>query len=338
MAIPAQGKVRAGYFKGFDVLVDQLGGNSRKILEQQGLDPLLFDDADNDMECLAAVDLLEYASRHLREPLFGMRLAELQDPDVFGCVMALAKSAPNLRLALQGLIDYVPVSASPECEMDMVSSKQTVELRWRAHNGLDQTGQVNYHGVLLIMKTLKMLGKQHFRPRYVNLAIPMGRQESRLLEERLGCRVNGRAGANAIAFPSEILDSPIATANRTLYTLLSNGLMQLRTSSKASFIEQVEAHVRRGVTEGLCALEDCAKRMGTSARTLQKRLNVAGVKFTDIVQNERMKLAKHQLRWSDASLDDIAFQLGYSEQTSFGRAFKRATGLTPKEFRVQQAC
>ena len=76
--------------------------------------------------------------------------------------------------------------------------------------------------------------------------------------------------------------------------------------------------------------------MGTSTRTLQKRLNRIGVKFTDIVQDERIKLAKHSLRWSDASLDDIAFQLGYSEQTSFGRAFKRATGLTPKEFRMQQ--
>ena len=50
----------------------------------------------------------------------------------------------------------------------------------------------------------------------------------------------------------------------------------------------------------------------------------------------RMKLAKQALRWTDCSLDDLAFQLGYSEQTSFGRAFKRATGVTPNGFRNRE--
>jgi len=335
LAIPAQGKIRAGYFKGFDTLVDSLGGDSRKILEHQGIDPLVFEDSDNDIECIAAVDLLQYASRHLSSPLFGLLLAEQQDPEVFGCVMALARSAPNLRLALQSLIDFVPVSASPECELEMVISRQVVELRWRAQNGLGDTEQVNYHGVLLMMKTLKMLGSQHFRPRHASLALPVKRQEIKMLEERLGCKVNGKAKANSISFSVDLLDRPVASSNRTLYSLLSNGLTQLRAVSKASFTEQVETNVRRGVLAGHCALDDCAKRMGTSARTLQKRLTKAGIRFTDIVQNERIKLAKHSLRWSDTSLDEIALQLGYAEQTSFGRAFKRSTGLTPKEFRLQ---
>jgi len=336
LAIPAQGKVRAGYFTGFATLVDKLGGDPRKILEHNGIDPLTFDDPDNDIECTAAVGMLEYASRHLNDPLFGLHLAEQQDPDVFGCVMALARSAPNLRQALQCLIDYVPVSASPECELEMVSTRQMVELRWRAPNGLSDRGQVSYHGVLLIMKTLKMLGKQHFRPRYATLTLPVARQDSRLLEETLGCKIHGKAAANAIAFSSEILDSPIPTANRTLYSMLSNGMSQLRAASKAGFIEQVETNVRRGIIVGQSALPDCARKMGTSVRTLQKRLTEAGLKYTDIVQTERIKLAKHSLRWSDSSLDDIAMQLGYAEQTSFGRAFKRSTGLTPKEFRLQQ--
>jgi transcriptional regulator GlxA family with amidase domain len=66
---------------------------------------------------------------------------------------------------------------------------------------------------------------------------------------------------------------------------------------------------------------------------LQKRLTQLGIKYSDIVQNERIRLAKHWLQWSNTSLDNIAFQLGYSEQTSFGRAFKRSTGLTPQAFR-----
>lgn len=335
MAAPAQGKVRAGYFSGFETLVVKRGGDSRKILEHNGINPLVFEDPDNDIECTSAVGMLEYASQHLNDPLFGLHLAEQQDPDVFGCVMALARSAPNLRQALRCLIDYVRISASPEGELEIVDARQVVELRWRAPNGLSDRGQVNYHSVLLVMKTLRMLGKNHFRPRYATLTLPIARQHSRQLEEHLGCKIHGKAAANAIAFSSDILDSPIPTANRTLYSMLSSGMLQLRAASKASFLEQVEAHVRRGLCIGQSALPDCAKNMDTSARTLQKRLAEAGVKYIDILQAERTKLAKHSLRWSDSTLGDIAIQLGYAEQTSFGRAFKRSTGLTPKEYRQQ---
>ncbi len=52
---------------------------------------------------------------------------------------------------------------------------------------------------------------------------------------------------------------------------------------------------------------------------------------------ERMELAKAYLRQAHLSLDDTAANLGYSEQSSFGRAFKRWTGMTPKQFRQQAA-
>ena len=157
-----------------------------------------------------------------------------------------------------------------------------------------------------------------------------------VLQDRLGCKVHGKANANAIAFAAETLERPLATSNRMLFSLLENGLAQLRASSRASFVEQVEASVRRTLSAGCCSVDRCAAELGTSTRTLQKRLTRMGVKFLDIVQAERIKLARHALLWSDCTLDEIAFRLGYSEQTSFGRAFKRATGVTPKAFRLTE--
>ena len=122
-----------------------------------------------------------------------------------------------------------------------------------------------------------------------------------------------------------------------LYNMLGGCLAQLRTTTRAGFVEQVEAYVRGALSDGGCSVDACADKLGTSSRTLQKRLTRNGVKFLDIVQNERIKLAKQALLWSEASLDDIAFQLGYSEQTSFGRAFKRATGMTPQGFRSSES-
>ena len=60
------------------------------------------------------------------------------------------------------------------------------------------------------------------------------------------------------------------------------------------------------------------------------------LKFSDLVQDARIKLAKQALLRNDWTLNEIAFRLGYSEQTSFGRAFKRSTGMTPQAYRAAE--
>jgi AraC-like DNA-binding protein len=333
--IPAHGMIQAGYFRGFDELVRNRGGDPRKVLELHDVDPLTFDSPDrNSLECGAAVNLLEYCSHSFDDPVFGLRLAERQDPDAFGCVMALARAAPTLRSALQSLVDYVPLTVSPECEMEMVTARDVVELRWRTNSGLGECQQVNYQGLALFMKTLQMLGRDHFQPRYASLTFKIRPSEIELLQKRLGCRVYGKADAHAIAFPMDMLDRPTVTSNATVFGVLGNYLSQLRAATRCDFAERIAGYVRNELPTMRCSVEGCAERLGTSARTLQKRLAKSGLKFSDIVQSERIKLAKHALQWSDSTLDEIAFHLGYSEQTSFGRAFKRATGMTPQSYRA----
>ena len=332
-AFPSQGTLQARYLRGLKTVVLNMGGDPQKVLEHHDIDPLAFESPDHHIECTAAVDLVEDCSRVLHAPLFGLHLAEQQDPDVFGCATTLAMAAPNLRQSLQSFVDYVPVSASPECELELVTARDVVELRWRTDTGLGYCEQSNYQGLLLIMKTLRLLGRQHFRPRYATLAFAIKRSDIQLLEDRVGCKIIGNAGNNAIAFPADILGCPLPSSGRIFFIPLENCDAQLRSASKAGFVEQVEAQVRSALSTGQCSVDGCAGKLGTSARTLQKRLARMDIKFSDIVQNERTKLAKQALLWSDSTLDEIAFQLGYSEQTSFGRACKRSTGMTPQAFR-----
>jgi len=329
--VPGQGKIQAGYLRGLTSAVRKLGGDPRRLLERHEIDPLAFDNPDFHLDCTAAVELVEDCSRQLQDSLFGLHLAEQQDPDAFGCATMLARSAPTLRAGLENFVTYVPVSASPECEMELVTGRDVAELRWRTH--LCEGEQVNYQGLLLMMKTLQMLGGQDFRPRYASLTFGVGRSDSQPLQDRVGCRVHARAEANAVAFPIDLLDRPLPTANRLMFSLLGSYLSELQIASRAGFVGQVEAYVRSALASGHCSVDGCADHLKTSARTLQKRLTRTGVKFSDLVQSERIKLAKQALLRTDQSLNDIAFRLGYSEQTSFGRAFKRSTGLTPQAFR-----
>jgi AraC-like DNA-binding protein len=70
-----------------------------------------------------------------------------------------------------------------------------------------------------------------------------------------------------------------------------------------------------------------------SVRSLQAHLSESGLNFSDLLELQRIDTAKTCLQQEHLSLDDVAAMLGYAEQSSFGRAFKRWTGLSPRQFR-----
>ena len=68
-----------------------------------------------------------------------------------------------------------------------------------------------------------------------------------------------------------------------------------------------------------------------SERTLQRQLKAHQLNFQDILDHFRLEQSKRYLQ-QGKSLSDIAERLNYADQSAFGRAFKRWTGTTPKQF------
>jgi AraC-like DNA-binding protein len=70
-----------------------------------------------------------------------------------------------------------------------------------------------------------------------------------------------------------------------------------------------------------------------SRRTLQRRLNEAGLSFSAVAQSVRAELAKDLLRDTNMSISAVAFEVGYADRFGFDAAFKRWTGMTPHAYR-----
>ncbi len=85
--------------------------------------------------------------------------------------------------------------------------------------------------------------------------------------------------------------------------------------------------------EGSVTAESAARRMGMSRQTLFRRLNDEGTDFSTILRELREDLAKSYLSSSKASLNEVAYLVGFSDASSFTRAFKRWTASAPGEFR-----
>ena len=78
------------------------------------------------------------------------------------------------------------------------------------------------------------------------------------------------------------------------------------------------------------SLERVADQLSLTPRTLQRKLQELGTSHNEILDHMRRQLA---LREREMAICEVAYLLSFSESSSFHRAFKRWTGLTPKEFR-----
>lgn len=87
--------------------------------------------------------------------------------------------------------------------------------------------------------------------------------------------------------------------------------------------------------DGCPPIELAAEIVGTSVRTLQRRLRQSQVKYSDLVQEARFDAAAKLLRDTDARTLDIAYELGYEDPSHFARGFRRIAGVSPREYRRQ---
>lgn len=336
-ARPAQGQIQTRYLRGFNSLVYSLGADPRSILERHEIDPLAFVDPDSQLECLSAATMVEYCGSRLDDPVFGLRLADVQEPDVFGPVAALARAAPTLRAALQCLVDYLPVFHSPEGVVEVLEGAETVEIRWSTRADLNLIQQPKLHGYGMMLKTLRMLGGAALRPLKLRLGFDLGPAGVAALGERARCRVV-KGEANGVVLPRHALDRPLLSADSLVFDLLGGYLASASREAEPSIETRIEAFVRSALPFGSCTVERCAARLGLSVRGLQKRLARTERSFSQIVEAQRMTMARAALQDERRSLDEIALSLGYSDQTCFGRAFKRWTGQTPQGFRGASLC
>jgi AraC-like DNA-binding protein len=103
-------------------------------------------------------------------------------------------------------------------------------------------------------------------------------------------------------------------------------MSQLRT--------RVENAISSLLPHGRVLVEDVARSLGMSERTLARKLSDEGLNFTEILQQLRRDLAVRYLNDRKLHVSKIAWLLGFHELSAFTHAFKRWTGKTPSQTRT----
>jgi AraC-like DNA-binding protein len=151
----------------------------------------------------------------------------------------------------------------------------------------------------------------------------------------LGFPVTFGQRATRIVFERRILDAPQLHADAEVERLLEGQAnRRLQALSVASSVAaRVRAVVAQECGRTRPSMNEVARRMSVSSRSLRRHLQDEGVTFTEIVEDAIADVARRLLADPAITIQEVAGRLGFSEASSFHRAFKRWTGMTPREFR-----
>jgi AraC-like DNA-binding protein len=139
-------------------------------------------------------------------------------------------------------------------------------------------------------------------------------------------------------FDAALLDRPVPNADASMFEVLrrhADGLLaaRLRETAQPRVVVDVRREVAAQLANDRARLDDVAAALALTPRTLQRKLAEAGTSFQAVHDAARQALAEELLRDSRLNLTDVAYMLGYREQSSFNRACRDWFGSTPARTR-----
>ena len=134
------------------------------------------------------------------------------------------------------------------------------------------------------------------------------------------------------------MELPFVTHNADLLSVMAP---QLEAQLSEQMAQQDFGENAKGILKQLLAgrrpgIQDLARELHLSTRTLQRRLNEQSITFQHLLDEARHELARHYLLHSSRELNETAYLLGYADANSFFRAFHQWEGTTPGQWRLHQ--
>ncbi|MET0386992.1 MAG: AraC family transcriptional regulator ligand-binding domain-containing protein [Polyangiales bacterium] len=138
-----------------------------------------------------------------------------------------------------------------------------------------------------------------------------------------------------LAFTSAALDRPNPHYQPELLGVLKGQAERSldRLARGISFVERVETALRRQPAGSIPDMKPVARELGLSVRSLRRRLDEEGTSFRVVSRAALETAARTMLRQPSWTVQATSHALGFRHVTTFHRAFKRWTGLTPQEYR-----
>ena len=320
---------------GQDKGLDNKANLQKDILAVAGLTHTDFSHPDARFPTANFSTVLSQLTRASGNPHICLRLAEATQPRMLGSTGFLISTAETLGQALHVLEDYLSILYEG-INFTLERGQETSELVLNTHN--EPRNVIEFFIACLINWPRWLTGSQ-IPVNRVQLAFSEP-EHAASYQQLFAAEVFFNADRYSIQLPTVYLDQPCTDANREMHQLhkeFADGVLSKR-HQKTALAAQVRSLIRQQLLNQNEAIkrEDIAQQLGLSLRTLQRKLGELNTNFQSLYDQSRKALCLQLIDKGALSFGEVAFQLGFSNQSAFQKAFKRWMGMAPSRYREQR--
>jgi len=297
---------------------------------------------------------LEVASAKLNAPHLGLCVGQLITAADIGVLGYVILSCANLAEALTRFERFARLVYDAEL-LEKRIENNCVTLEWGVESGCPGP-LVDEVAIVSLIQFSRDITGVTWPLEAVSFVNPKP-ENTKVYDDYFGCHVAFDQEVTLARFSVEYLSLPLRQPDPVLLNILEDQaeslLSQLPDSDdvrvdvfenkgleyhnfqRDSFEKKVRSEILRLCSKGEPSLQKVADVLSITPRTLQRHLAERNLKFQPLLNELRGRLADEYLSDLRLQLSEIALLLGYSEQSSFNRAYKKWAGITPRQTRLK---
>lgn len=324
---------------GVGVLLDalgRLGYDADGLAAAIGLRRRDLDDPDGEVPCTAYGELIERAQASRFTPNLGLQIAAKTPIGSYPLLDYLILTAPDVEAGVHQLARYFVLVSHPlRVELSEADGEDEGALRVGfAGSALPFAAEMTV--AILVL---------HFRREtdgpftVARVCLSHRPDDVGEFERVLGCRVDVGAQWIGAIIPASVRRLPMRRGDPVLRSMLERQADEIvgRLPRDRSAVTDVRRALESRIGRGETGIQQVAKHLAMSPRTLQRRLASEGSSYQEVLEAWRKGAACRHLVESTLAVSEVAFLLDYSEPAPFHRAFKRWFGMTPHAFRQRNS-
>jgi AraC-like DNA-binding protein len=329
-----EGLQRVGLLAFVPMMLRRMGVDAEEIITQSGLPADALNDPEGVVAFSNAARMLMLAAKRTHCPSFGLELGKNMRLENLGIVGEYIRHAPSLRTALQ---DF----AAHQHRNSHGSLVYLLEEEANAFFGYAIYEPV-VDGYSIICDTAAMAAFQLVCQLAVETHVPkmeihLCRDAPKDLEPyrmAFGDRFVFNTEQTCVAFLPTALDQPVPGADSARRKALGIKLQATWHAGEFDLDTQLRREIRMALLGGRVSATQIATRLGLGRRNLDRRLEQAGLRYQQVLDETRSDFAQQLLAYTRLDIFSIATILGFTSPDSLTHAFARWNGVTPSAWRV----
>jgi AraC-like DNA-binding protein len=305
------------------------------LLGRVGLTAEVIANPEERLSVRSQITLVDEAANALKDDCLGFTLARDFDLREIGLLYYVMASSQILGDALKRLARYSKVTNEALVFGYREGNRLIINLSYSGVPRHSDRHQIEFC-MFAVLRICRVLTERNLVPQ--DFSIAHHRSEGTAEMSRfVGTKVEFGADTDEFALNSNTRELPVIHADPHLNELLLK-YCEVALADRGAGISQLRTRVENAISSvlphGRVLVEDVARSLGMSKRTLARKLSDEKLNFTKILQQLRHDLAVRYIDDRKLHVSKVAWLLGFNEVSAFTHAFKRWTGKTPSQMRT----